>query len=72
MRAQVYRPGLFGRYVSIDLRCCRTAVPEKILDYSEVGSAIEQVGSEAVSQRMSVEVWIESGSNGVFFDDSLY
>lgn len=47
-------------------------MPEKILDYSEVGSAIEQVGSEAVSQRMSVEVWIESGSNGVFFDDSLY
>ncbi len=54
----VYTHQLFGRYVRVFLRRGKALMAEELLDRTQVGSGVEHVGGECVSQ--SVRMHVES------------
>ena len=57
--------------VSVNLRGDQVSMPEKLLDTPQVGSRIEHVSGEAVSQFVRRKVWIQSSREKVKFQPAL-
>ena len=57
-------------YVGVDLCRADAGVAEKLLNYSEVGSAREQVGGKGVAKKVGVDTCIEACGLGRSFYDS--
>ena len=62
---------LSRRDMRVDLRCCRTRMAEQVLHHSEVGTTVQQVCSEAVSQSVCMEIGVKSRLESIAFDDLL-
>ena len=56
--------------VRVDLRGDKALVPEQLLDAANVGTAVEQVRSKAVAQRVGGRARIESDRCEVFVEES--
>jgi hypothetical protein len=52
------------RHVSVDLRGLQADVPKKFLDHSQIGSIVQKMSGEAVTERVGVE-----GLGGPVVDD---
>ena len=52
----------------IDLSRCNRRVPEHLLDDAEVGAAGQQVGREAMAERVRADLSMESGGLNVRLD----
>jgi len=55
--------------VGVDLSGGDIGVAEEFLDDSEVGAVFEKVGGEGVAQEVRVDVLVDAGTFGAFFDD---
>ena len=58
--------------VQIDLRCRQLTMAEQFLDAPEIGSAVKQVGGEAVSERMRTRPIRQSGSLQVSLEQAAH
>src|SRR4051794_25795886 len=55
--------------VCVDLRGLGVAVAQQFLDDAQIGAAAEQVGREAVPQRVRRDVLEDAAPTAVFFDE---
>lgn len=52
--------------VGVDLCGGQLGMTQKFLDRSQVGSAIQKVGSEGMAEKMSIDSLVELGKASVF------
>lgn len=71
MIARVYFFQSLIRNVRINLCCGDGGVAEEGLDAADIGAVLKQVGGEAVAQGVGVDVFDDTGGDGVVLDDAF-
>ena len=57
-------------HVGVDFRGANAGVPQKLLDYPEVGSTGKKMGGKGVTEKMGIDAGVESGCFRRLFDDA--